>query len=60
MKNLSRHKLQIGSQIIQHKVLFTEIVNEGIFGLDFLTTNHCDLMLAQKCMKLNGKKNTVF
>ena len=28
--------------------------------MDFLTTQHCDLILAQQCMKLNGEKICCF
>ena len=52
--------VEIGSQNVQQNVLIASIENEGILGMDFLTTHHCDLMLSQQCMKLNGEKVRCF
>ena len=52
--------VEIGSQKVQQNVLIASIENDGILGMDFLTTHHCDLMLTQQCMKLNGEKIRCF
>ena len=52
--------VEIGSQRVQQNVLIASIENDGILGMDFLTTHHCDLMLTQLCMKLNGEKIRCF
>ena len=52
--------VEIGSQNVQQNVLIASIENECILGMDFLTTHHCDLMLSQQCMKLNGEKIRCF
>ena len=45
---------------MQQNVLIASIENDGILGMDFLTTHHCDLMLTQLCMKLNDEKIRCF
>ena len=52
--------VETGSQKVQQNVLIASIENDGILGMDFLTTHHCDLMLTQLCMKLNDEKIRCF
>ena len=52
--------LEIGSQNLQMNVLFADIENEGIIGLDFLKEHNCDLMLTQSCLKISNEKIRCF
>lgn len=52
--------LEIGSQKVQQKILFADIKNDGILGMDFLTAHQCDLMLTQRCLRLNNEKIRCF
>ena len=40
--------------------MLADIENDGILGMDFLTTHHCDLMLTQQCLKIKGEKIRCF
>ena len=52
--------IKIGSQTFKHPVLFANIENPGIIGMDFLLAHKCDLMLSQQCIKINGEKIMCF
>ena len=41
-------------------VLFADIENEGIIGLDFLKEHNFDLMLTQSCLKISNEKIRCF
>ena len=52
--------IEIGFQKLQQKVLFADIENEGILGMDFLTAHQCDLMLTQNYIKIKKEKIRCF
>ena len=52
--------LEIGAQSLSINILFADIENEGILGLDFLRDHNCDLMLTQNCLKIRNDKIRCF
>lgn len=50
----------IGTQKLKHKALIADIENDGILGMDFLTSHQCDLMLTRQIMKVNGEEILCF
>lgn len=38
----------------EHEVLIADIPSEGILGIDFLEQNICDIILKEKCLRING------
>ena len=50
----------IGTQTLKHKALIADIENDGILGMDFLTSHQCDLMLTRQIMKVNGEEILCF
>lgn len=53
-------EITIGSQTLQHEILFADIKNDGILGVDFLSTNHCDVLLSKDYLVINGEKIACF
>ena len=35
----------LGNQSLSHEILFADIKNDGILGIDFLCANRCDVLL---------------
>ena len=52
--------LEIGAQSLPINILFADIENEGILGLDFLRDHNCGLMLTQNCLKIRNDKIRCF
>ena len=48
----------IGNQNLSHEILFADIKNDGILGVDFLSANRCDVLLSKDHLVLNGEKIT--
>ena len=46
----------LGNQNLSHEILFADIKNDGIIGIDFLTANRCDVLLSKDHLVLNGEK----
>ena len=40
-------EIKLGSQKVLHDVLFADVKNDGILGMDFLTKHHCDMFLSK-------------
>ncbi|MCG7874761.1 MAG: retropepsin-like aspartic protease, partial [Candidatus Thiodiazotropha endolucinida] len=53
-------EISIGSQKLLHDVLFADVKNDGILGMDFLTKHRCDMFLSKNHLLLNGEKITCF
>ena len=46
----------LGNQKLSDEILFADIKNDGIIGIDFLTANRCDMLLSKDHLVLNGEK----
>lgn len=46
----------LGNQNLSHEILFADIKNDGILGVDFLSANRCDVLLSKDHLVLNGEK----
>ena len=53
-------EITLGSQKLLHDVLFADVKNDGILGMDFLTKHHCDMFLSKNHLLLNGEKIACF
>ncbi|MCG8078443.1 MAG: retropepsin-like domain-containing protein, partial [Candidatus Thiodiazotropha taylori] len=53
-------ELRLGSQTLIHDVLFADVKNDGILGMDFLTKHRCDMFLTKNHLLLNGEKIACF
>ena len=53
-------ELTLGSQKLKHQVLFADIQNDGILGIDFLSQNGCDVLLSKDHLMLNGERLACF
>ena len=42
--------------MLSHEILFADIKNDAILGIDFLSTNRCDVLLSKDHLVLNGEK----
>ena len=49
-------EITLGSQKVLHDVLFADVKNDGILGMDFLTKHRCDMFLSKNHLILNGEK----
>ena len=43
-----------------HDVLFADVKNDGILGMDFLMKHRCDMFLSKNHLILNGEKIACF
>ena len=50
----------LGTQKLLHDVLYAEVKNDGILGMDFLTKHRCDMFLSKNHLLLNGEKIACF
>ncbi|MEW8544975.1 MAG: reverse transcriptase domain-containing protein [Candidatus Thiodiazotropha sp.] len=53
-------EITLGSQKLLHDVLFADVKNDGILGMDFLTRHRCDVFLSKDHLILNGEKIACF
>ena len=53
-------EIKLGGQKIMHDVLFADVKNDGILGMDFLTKHGCDVFLSKNHILLNGEKITSY
>ena len=53
-------EIMLGSQRLSHNVLFADVKNDGIIGMDFLTKHRCDMFLSRNHLLLNGEKIPCF
>ena len=53
-------EITLGSQRLSHNVLFADVKNDGIIGMDFLTKHRCDMFLSRNHLLLNDKKDSLF
>ena len=53
-------EITLGSQKLLHDVLFADVKNDGILGMDFLAKYHCDMFLSKNHLLLNGEKIACF
>ena len=53
-------EIMLGSQRLLHNVLFADVKNDGIIGMDLLTKHRCDMFLSKNYLLLNGKKIACF
>ena len=53
-------EITLGTQKLLHDVLFADVKNDGILGMDFLTKHHCDMFLSKNHLLLNGEKIACF
>ena len=52
--------ITLGRQNLQHEILFADIKNDGVLGINFLSANHCDMLLSRDHLVLNGKRLACF
>ena len=50
--------ITIGSQTLKQEILFADIKNDGILGMDFLGNHSCDVLLSKDHLVLNGERIT--
>ena len=48
-------QINLGKCTFQHEVLFADITQDGILGIDFMMRNKCDLIISKSCLKVNGQ-----
>ena len=53
-------EITLGTQKLLHDVLFADVKNDGILGMDFLTKHRCDMFLSKNHLLLNGEKIACF
>ena len=53
-------EITLGNQKLLHDVLFADVKNDGIIGMDFLTKHQCDMFLSKNHLLLNGGKIACF
>ncbi|MCG8047770.1 MAG: reverse transcriptase family protein, partial [Candidatus Thiodiazotropha endolucinida] len=53
-------EITLGSQKLSHEMLFADVKNDGILGMDFLTKHRCDMFLSKNHLVLNGEKIACF
>ena len=53
-------EITLGSQKLLHNVLFADVKNDGILGMDFLTKHRCDIFSSRNHLLLNGEKIVCF
>ena len=53
-------EITLWSQKLLHNVLFADVKNDGILGMNFLTKHHCDMFLSKNHLLLNGEKIACF
>ena len=53
-------EIKLGSQKVLHDVLFADVKNDGILGMDFLTKHHGDMFLSKNHLILNGENIACF
>lgn len=56
----SQVEITLGSQKLIHEILFADIQNDGILGIDFLNANRIDVLLSKNYLMLNGEKIACF
>ena len=49
-------QIRLGNCTFQHEVLFADITQDGILGIDFLMKNKCDLIISKSCLKVKGQE----
>ena len=53
-------EFSLGNQSLSHEILFADIKNDGVLGIDFLCANRCDVLLSKDHLVLNGEKIPCF
>ena len=48
--------MQLGKCTFEHEVLFADVTQDGIIGIDFMTKNKCDFMISRSCLKVKGEE----
>ena len=49
-------EISLGNQKLKHQILFADIKNDGILGIDFLSANGCDVLLSKDHLMLNRER----
>ena len=49
-------QIRLGKCMFQHELLFADITQDGILGIDFMIKNKCDLMISRSCLKMKGEE----
>ena len=47
--------IQLGENLLKHKVLIADIKYDGILGLDFMTTFSCDILVKKMSLRVRGE-----
>lgn len=53
-------EISLGNQTLLHEVLFADIKNDGILGIDFMIKHKCDVLLSKDHLVLNSEKIACF
>ena len=49
-------KISLGKCTFQYEVLFADITQDGILGIDFMMKNKCDLIINKSCLKVKREE----
>ena len=49
-------QINLGNCTFQHEVLFADITQDEILGIDFMMMNKCDLIISKSCLKVKGQE----
>ena len=47
--------IKLGDRTFQQEMLLSDIVEDGILGMDFMKTQKCDLIISKNCMRIKGE-----
>ena len=53
-------EISLGNQKLKHQILFADIKNDGILGIDLLSANGCDVLLSKDHLMLIGERIACF
>ncbi|MCG8045657.1 MAG: reverse transcriptase domain-containing protein, partial [Candidatus Thiodiazotropha endolucinida] len=53
-------EITLGNQKLLHEVLFADVKNDGILGIDFMIKHKCDVLLSKDHLVLNSERIACF
>lgn len=51
----AQFELTLGGQMFSQEMLISDIVENGILGMDFMKIHKCDLFISKNCLRINGE-----
>ena len=49
-------QINLGKCTFQHEVLFADITQDGILGIDLMMRNKCDVIISKICLNVKGQE----